>query len=175
MNNPALLNALQDKLDTLVGTSRYISLIFITAVVIYTLLLHPDIENLPPAIQRRIRALEKLQSKNLEIEQEFRAAVLELEKKYHNLHQPLYDLRSEFVSGKTEPLDEQCAIADLEPIPKPENDSTSGIPEFWLTAFKNHPMIDSMITEEDDGALKHLIDVQVAFLEGNPLIYKKSL
>lgn len=44
-----------------------------------------------------------------------------------------------------------------------------GIPEFWLTCFKNSPVLEAMIAEHDEGALAYLEDVRVAFLDGNPV------
>jgi nucleosome assembly protein 1-like 1 len=42
----------------------------------------------------------------------------------------------------------------------------AGIPDFWLLALKNHEMIEEQITERDEPALKHLIDVTSSPLEG---------
>ena len=88
--NPALLNALQSRLNTLVGTSS------------------GYVESLPEVVQRRIRALLNLQDKSLALEVSFRQEVLELEKKYAGLHQPLYDARAAIASGATEPSDAEC-------------------------------------------------------------------
>jgi hypothetical protein len=41
-----------------------------------------------------------------------------------------------------------------------------GIPEFWLTALKNHLGISDLITERDEAVLKHLTDVRVEYLDG---------
>jgi nucleosome assembly protein 1-like 1 len=39
--------------------------------------------------------------------------------------------------------------------------SSSGIPEFWLTALRNHVGLSELITERDAVALKHLIDLRI--------------
>jgi nucleosome assembly protein 1-like 1 len=39
--------------------------------------------------------------------------------------------------------------------------SSTGIPEFWLTALRNHIGLSELITERDAAALKHLIDVRI--------------
>ncbi|GAA5935863.1 hypothetical protein JCM10213_002141 [Rhodosporidiobolus nylandii] len=45
---------------------------------------------------------------------------------------------------------------ELEAAPK-------GIPEFWLTALKNHLGLSELITERDEEALKHLVDIRVSY------------
>lgn len=42
------------------------------------------------------------------------------------------------------------------------------MPEFWLTCLKNLPPLQETITEEDEGALKHLVDLRYRFLAENP-------
>jgi len=36
----------------------------------------------------------------------------------------------------------------------------TGIPEFWLTALRNHVGLSEQITDKDEQALAHLIDVR---------------
>lgn len=52
-------------------------------------------------------------------------------------------------------------------MPKAEGDGpkTAPISEFWLTALRNHIGISELITDRDAGALKHLIDVRLSYLE----------
>ncbi|KAI8918534.1 hypothetical protein DFJ77DRAFT_455955 [Powellomyces hirtus] len=168
--NPALLNALQDKLGSLVGRpSGYL-------------------DSLPPDVKRRMNALKNLQDKHTKIEAEFREEVLALEKKYLLKYQPLYDQRSEIITGTVEPSDEQCERApdsdeEADEEDKKESEEKTekeaekstiepsglkGIPEFWLTAFKNHPQIAEMITEKDEEVLKSLQDIKVSYLNDNP-------
>jgi nucleosome assembly protein 1-like 1 len=55
---------------------------------------------------------------------------------------------------------------DYTPLPKSDgpSPSTAPIPEFWLTALRNHIGISELITERDAGALKHLLDIQLSYL-----------
>lgn len=46
------------------------------------------------------------------------------------------------------------------PLSKDVPPSSTGIPEFWLTALRNHIGLSELITERDAAALKHLIDVR---------------
>ena len=56
-----------------------------------------------------------------------------LEAKYDALYQPLYDKRSGVVNGS----------ADIEHPADEAADQPAGIPEFWLTALRNHEMMDA--------------------------------
>jgi nucleosome assembly protein 1-like 1 len=153
---------LQGKLGTLVGRSS------------------GYIESLPVPVKRRLNGLKYLQSKHAELENKFQEEVLALEKKYLELYQPLYDQRAQVISGTYEPTDEEVALGekvdeddedevDEESKEETANESSTvevkGIPEFWLTLLKNHPQIVETITEEDEGALKHLIDVRMSYME----------
>lgn len=45
----------------------------------------------------------------------------------------------------------------------------AAIPEFWLTALRNHIGLADLITDRDEAALKHLADIRIAYLtEGKP-------
>ncbi|KAI9102040.1 putative nucleosome assembly protein Nap1 [Phlyctochytrium arcticum] len=157
--NPAMLSLLQNRLDSLVGQSS------------------GYIESLPTSVRRRLNALQNLQDKHGAIEADFREEVLALEKKYLTRYQPLYDERKSIISGEVEPTDELCkreeeeeskeAIKD-ETEEKKEEAVVSGVPEFWLTCFKNQSILSEAITEKDEEALKHLQDIKVTYLDGNP-------
>ncbi|KAJ3400172.1 Nucleosome assembly protein 1-like 1, partial [Chytridiales sp. JEL 0842] len=71
--HPAVLGALQDRLNSLVGKpSSYIA-------------------ELGPDVKRRLNALLNIQDKHSGLEAQFRDEILALEKKYLGLYQPLYD------------------------------------------------------------------------------------
>ncbi|KAJ3156784.1 hypothetical protein HDU86_003550 [Geranomyces michiganensis] len=156
-----MLSALQQKLGSLVGRdSGYLA-------------------SLPEDVKRRLNALKVLQDKQAVIEAEFREEVLALEKKFLLKYQPLYDKRAAFVSGEAEPTEEEYSreadseedgdspSADAKDAPV-QDSGVKGIPEFWLTAFKNQPQISDLITEKDEGALKSLKDIKMHYLEDNP-------
>lgn len=161
LQNASILNALEGKFSGLAGTrSNYI-------------------QSLPISIRKRILGLKNLSKKNLAIEKELQKEIHELEKKYHLLHKPVYEKRSEIISGEYEPTNEECLRTEKEQeldddVPSPpetdekESDTpTKGIPEFWLTCLKNLPPLQEVITPDDDGALKHLFDIRYEYLEGN--------
>ncbi len=60
---------------------------------------------------------------------------------------------------------------DATPIPKGSVDPNAevapgGIPDFWLTALKNHIAFSSLITERDEAALQRLTDITLEYLDG---------
>ncbi|KAF7248651.1 Nucleosome assembly protein 1-like 1 [Varanus komodoensis] len=53
-----------------------------------------------------------------------------------------------------------------------EKDDPKGIPEFWLTVFKNVDLLSDMVQEHDEPILKHLKDIKVKFSEaGQPMTF----
>lgn len=46
-----------------------------------------------------------------------------------------------------------------------EEKDLKGIPEFWLTIFKNVDIFQDMVQEHDEEALKALTDISVSFTE----------
>ncbi|XP_011296929.1 nucleosome assembly protein 1-like 1 isoform X1 [Fopius arisanus] len=146
-------------------------------------------ENLPAPVQRRIKALKQLQLLSVNLEAKFYEEVHALECKYHKMSSNLYETRSGIVAGLYEPTDEECVwesdeeeegitndlkdkvkIEEIkEKKDESENENVKGIPEFWLTIFKNVGMLAEMVQEHDEPILKHLYDIKVIFLETNPM------
>ncbi|CAL7945313.1 unnamed protein product [Xylocopa violacea] len=149
-------------------------------------------QNLPAPVKRRIKALKQLQLVTTNIEAKFYEEVHALECVYYKMCAPLYEKRSEIVSGVYEPTDEQCVWesddeeegltndlktkANLEDDKSKmtkkeevENEDIKGIPDFWLTIFKNVETLADMVQEHDEPILKHLYDIKVIFLESNPM------
>ncbi|XP_017789056.1 PREDICTED: nucleosome assembly protein 1-like 1 isoform X2 [Habropoda laboriosa] len=147
-------------------------------------------QNLPVPVKRRIKALKQLQLVTTNIEAKFYEEVHTLECVYYNLCAPLYEKRSEIVSGIYEPTDEQCVwesdeeeegltndlktkvnLEDDKEQKKEEGETedVKGIPDFWLTIFKNVGTLADMVQEHDEPILKHLYDIKVIFLKSNPM------
>jgi nucleosome assembly protein 1-like 1 len=56
-------------------------------------------------------------------------------------------------------------------LPQGDDHTASAIPEFWLTALRNHWGLSNLITDRDAAALKHLLDITISYLpesEPNP-------
>lgn len=63
------------------------------------------VKTLPPAAQKRIKALKNLQLEFLQHECTFFAEVYQLELKYQEKYQSIADKRSEIINGSYEPTD----------------------------------------------------------------------
>ncbi|XP_071531264.1 nucleosome assembly protein 1-like 1 isoform X3 [Panulirus ornatus] len=177
MKDPQVLAALQTKLRRFLGTpSGYISNHTSPAFN----------SSLPVAVKRRIKALKKLQLQYCELEAEFYKEVHALEVKYDKMHQSLYEKRRQVVNSEYEPNDEECDFSsdnedeedkslskDMEEKAKIDekeeskvhdfDENTKGIPEFWLTIFKNVDLLAEMVQEYDEPIMKHLTDIQLKF------------
>lgn len=56
-----------------------------------------------------------------------------------------------------------------------ENEDIKGIPDFWLTIFKNVETLADMVQEHDEAILKHLYDIRVIFLDNPMVSWKKYI
>lgn len=140
--------------------------------------------SLPKSIKRRIKALKKLQLDCANTEAKFFQEVHLLECKYNKLYAPLHEKRYSIISGDYEPNDDECDFpsddesslskdlkekAKIEDAPKEEppkeEEPAKGIPEFWLTIFKNVSLLADMVQPHDEPILKHLTDIKVFFVE----------
>lgn len=142
--------------------------------------------SLPPAVKRRIKALKRLQLEATNIEAKFFKEVHDLECKYHRLYVPLYEKRTTIVSGAYEPTDDesQWPSDDEEDLPnalkekakldedkngkeeeKQEVKDEKGVPEFWLTIFRNCSLLSEMVQPHDVPILKHLTDIKTVCKE----------
>jgi len=173
LRNAAITGMIQDKLDGLVGRSS------------------GYVESLPDAVRRRVEGLKGLNVEHQKLEAEFQREILALEKKFADKYKPLYDKRAQIVLGSTEPTAaevEAGEATDERPDEEQDEDEEAeergeearrslanisiatdapkGIPEFWLTALKNHMALSELITERDEEALRHLTDVRLRYLDG---------
>ncbi|KIP01546.1 hypothetical protein PHLGIDRAFT_96882 [Phlebiopsis gigantea 11061_1 CR5-6] len=132
------------------------------------------IESLPVEVKRSVEALKGVQVKQNELQNQYKRECLELEKKYSELQKPLYERRRAIITGEAKPTPEEIKAGedqekkeDDEYTPLPaatgEND-TAAIPEFWLTALRNHPALSEMITDRDADALRSLFDISITYL-----------
>lgn len=159
--NPKVVSMIQDKLSSLVGRSS------------------GYIESLPSSVRRRVAGLKGIQKDHAKLEVAFQAEVLELEKKYSTKFSPLYEKRAKIIIGATEPTEKEIKAGEEadededndKAIPpdttkeEPQSENMTGIPEFWLSAMKNHPSIAELIEDRDEAALKHLIDIRMEYFD----------
>ncbi|KAI3400187.1 hypothetical protein diail_4072 [Diaporthe ilicicola] len=161
--NPKLVQMIQGRLGSLVGRSS------------------GYIESLPTQVKKRVAGLKGIQKEHSKLEAEFQEEVLQLEKKYFAKFTPLYEKRAAVVNGTTEPTEQEIeageeddeededeeatGAADKEEKPAESNEAVKGIPEFWLSAMKNQISLAEMITDRDEGALRHLTDIRMEYLD----------
>lgn len=153
------------------------------------------VESLPTAVQYRLTALKGVQRDHAVLEAEFQKEIFELEKRFADRYKPLYERRRAIIEGKDEPKDDEVKkgveaeeeedesdfededdddeagdaakpARGVKPTDEELAQAPKGIPEFWLTALKNHLGLSELITERDEEALKHLVDIRVAYPEG---------
>ncbi|KAL0273386.1 UNVERIFIED_CONTAM: hypothetical protein PYX00_006064 [Menopon gallinae] len=143
-------------------------------------------EALPAPVKKRIKALKKIQFESTKIESKFYDEVYALERKYHLLYVPQYEKRAEIITGRYEPTEEECdwnsdkdeeeelsnelekkvkiKVSDEEKKEESnKGEDTKGIPEFWLTIFKNVSILQEMMEDHDIPILRHLEDIKVVF------------
>merc|ERR1712018_101492 len=144
------------------------------------------IASLPAPVKRRLKALKKIQLESTKIEAKFYEEVHKLECKYHEMYQPLYQKRSTITKGEYEPNDDECnwpsdddeedeeLAGDMKDKAKLEDEKSKkeatekdakGVPDFWLTIFKNVDMLQEMVQEADEPVLSKLTDITVTFSE----------
>lgn len=100
---------------------------------------------------------------------------------YLDLQKPLFERRSAIISGTAPATAEEIAAGEkvsqddaedeeYEPLPEISGDAASAvqpIPEFWLTALRNHIDLNEIITDRDAEVLKFLTDVRLSFTPNN--------
>merc|ERR1711997_867092 len=147
------------------------------------------IASLPAPVKRRLKALKRIQLESTKIEAKFYEEVHKLECKYHEMYKPLYDQRAKITKGEYEPNEDECEwpsddeedeeelagdmkdkakLEDEKAKKEKEEKEMKGVPEFWLTIFKNVDMLQEMVQEADEPVLKKLQDITVTFSE-NPM------
>jgi len=146
------------------------------------------LKTLPYKVRRRVKALKKLQLEATNLEAKFYEEVYALEKKYHALHNPLYQQRAAITDGNHEPTDEEAVfpLADTdsededrfteinEDGSKKTDEDLKGMPSFWLTIFQTEEMLVEVIGEDDEAVLESLWDVGLAFDDGDAMGFTLS-
>eukprot|EP00746_Dinoflagellata_sp_MGD_P162767 gnl/MRDRNA2_/MRDRNA2_90475_c0_seq1.p1 gnl/MRDRNA2_/MRDRNA2_90475_c0~~gnl/MRDRNA2_/MRDRNA2_90475_c0_seq1.p1 ORF type:complete len:327 (+),score=112.41 gnl/MRDRNA2_/MRDRNA2_90475_c0_seq1:91-1071(+) len=100
------------------------------------------LEHLTAKEKEAVQKLKDLHHEHAQIETEFEKELRALKRKYQELYSPLYSKRSDMLTK-----------GDV----TGENGTT--VPQFWLQAMKNHPMLADMIEENDEAVLAYLQDI----------------
>lgn len=142
---------------------------------------------LPKAVRQRVGVLQTLQDDFDRVRGEFLQELLQLEKKYEKMYQPLLQRRSAIVSGESEITEEEKASAEsrqqqkmLEQqsggvqIDEEEEEQTDeekkkddegdaevkGIPGFWKEVLVKSELYEEVIQEHDVPSLEFLQDIR---------------
>ena len=140
----------------------------------------------PEPVKKRVQALKKIQSDVSKLESKYHEDYVKmltrLQESYGEKLRPLQDLRAKIVNGEYEPNESECDfhepnksgedvwknyknfVKELEieeGKPTKPGKCPKGIPQFWLTAFKNDSLLKSLMVDSDDLALKKLTDISV--------------
>ncbi|OAY31022.1 NAP1-related protein 2 [Manihot esculenta] len=93
-----------------------------------------DNNQIDEALVLSIEKLQEIQDELEKINEEASDKVLEVEQKYNEIRKPVYDKR---------------------------NDIIKSIPDFWLTAFLSHPVLHTLLNEEDQKIFKYISSLEV--------------
>ncbi|XP_065092849.1 nucleosome assembly protein 1-like 1 [Ochlerotatus camptorhynchus] len=122
-----------------------------------------EIAMLPPSLETKIQALQKIQLEMMSKEAVFHKHVHSLEMEFLTSIGELYEKRKQIVSGTYQPIKKD--LLNPEDFEISTDAQLKGVPEFWLTVFKKTPVLQCMIWEADEPALKHLVDVQAVMFD----------
>jgi len=95
--------------------------------------------------QEAIEKIDEVQNEIDKLNEQASEEILKVEQKYNKLRQPYFGKRSELIAK---------------------------IPNFWVTAFVNHPQVSALLNEEDEEALQYLTKVEVQEFEDIKSGYK---
>ena len=150
---------------------------------------------LPRPILKRVKALKNLQLKMVDIESGFYDELHQLECKYMQKYEGLFEKRRQIVNGEYEPNEEEAkweyddvlgeeevkeggdatpntdvnSVADG--LKSVNLDKEEGIPGFWLQSFKSSDLLCEMMQPHDELVLQHLRDIKIVMHEKAPIGY----
>ena len=72
-------------------------------------------------------------------------------------------------------MKDKAKLTDEEKAKKEEAEKdVKGVPDFWLTIFKNVDMLQDMVQEHDEAAMSALLDITVDFSQ-KPMVSKRQI
>jgi template-activating factor I len=95
--------------------------------------------------QDAIERIDEVQNEIDRLNEQASEEILKVEQKYNKMRQPHFQRRTDLISK---------------------------IPNFWVTAFVNHPQVSALLSEEDEEALQYLKKVEVQEFEDIKSGYK---
>ncbi|OMO64969.1 Nucleosome assembly protein (NAP) [Corchorus olitorius] len=88
------------------------------------------LEKFSPSVRKRVEILKEIQGQYDELEAKFMEEKAAVVAKYQKLYEPLQAKRCDIVNGEAEGKDAEEIL---------------GVPDFWLTALKNNPVVGEAI------------------------------
>jgi len=138
------------------------------------------IDDLPPEVQRRVKALKNIQLENIKQEVDYYKELHQLDLKYQRIYDENNLKRKKIYLGEYEPTDLECEWIEKDDdetdkklgklsLEEKKAESVKGIPDFWLTVFQNanDTVLHGTLEEIDEPILKHLQDVTIELPETN--------
>ncbi|CCW71539.1 unnamed protein product [Phytomonas sp. Hart1] len=132
-------------------------------------------KSLPEKIKDRVQVLLKYHDDCMKLQENVEQEEQQLRKEFDAKYASIFARRREIINGTGPEVTDSEVMAGFPEehtgkvdITKEEVEEVKrkGIPEFWLQALSNNVTLASMITERDEGALKHLIDVSSHTIDG---------
>ena len=139
-------------------------------------------KQIPKDILRRVKALKNIQLENVKHEIEYYRRIHQLDLEFKKIYDENHERRKRIYLGTYEPTDSECWWLDptedgsMETM-EMENMNIEdkveavnrGIPDFWLTVFKNanETVLNRTVELVDEPILKHLQDVTVTLPESS--------
>ena len=139
-------------------------------------------KQIPRDILRRVKALKNIQLENVKHEIEYYKRIHQLDLEFKKKYDENSERRKRIYLGQYEPTDPECWWLDPNEdgcmetmemenmnIEDQRETANRGIPDFWLTVFKNanETVLNRTVELVDEPILKHLQDVTVTLPEEN--------
>ncbi|KAH8294426.1 hypothetical protein KR054_012558, partial [Drosophila jambulina] len=139
------------------------------------------VSELPEQVQNRIRALKLNQLQQVRISEQFYREVYELERRFYGQSCAVFDARRDILNGIVEPplqnegwhedqpdslpldLENNEELRQLRSQVLPVPPDALGVPRFWLTVFRNVPLLSELVQEHDEPLLECLQDVRLGY------------
>lgn len=138
-------------------------------------------KHIPKDILRRVKALKNLQLENVKHEIKYYRKIHQLDLEFKKIYDENHERRKRIYLGTYEPTDSECwwvdpnedgsmetmEIENMNIIEDKVETANEGIPDFWLTVFKNanENVLNRTVEVVDEPILKHLQDVTVTLPE----------
>jgi len=140
-----------------------------------------NLDDLPPDVLRRVKALKNLQLANIKHEVAYYNEIHKLDLKYKKLYDENNEHRKKICVGDIEPTDaeadwkdpdtEDDVIKKMEKldVDKDKLPPVKGIPNFWLTVFQNanESLFNGVFQPIDEPIFKYLEDITLTLPEKN--------